>query len=97
MSTGKELARELAQEILKPHWPVVHNMEENEARQKEVERIESALARYGAQQRVEEARDWNEMLKLQDLRAADEIWRKNRMYAREREAESLGASSAAKG
>lgn len=40
--------RELAQEILKPHWPVVHNMEENEARQKEVERIMGILMRVPA-------------------------------------------------
>ncbi len=37
--------RELAQEILKPHWPVVHNMEENAAREREVDRIESVLRR----------------------------------------------------
>jgi hypothetical protein len=37
--------RELAQEILKPHWPVVRNMDENEAREKEVDRIVGVLRR----------------------------------------------------
>lgn len=37
--------RELAQEILKPHWPVVRNMDENEAREREVDRIEAVMGR----------------------------------------------------
>jgi hypothetical protein len=37
--------RELAQEILKPHWPVVHNMEENAAREREVDRIVAVMLR----------------------------------------------------
>jgi hypothetical protein len=37
---------EVAQFILKPHWPVVRNTEENEARQKEMQRISLALESY---------------------------------------------------
>jgi len=87
MNTGKELARETAQEILKPHWPVVHNMEENEARQKEVERIESALVRYAAQQRLEEAKWWRDNWTTAQ--------KQGRITSLEREAESLGATKGA--
>lgn len=45
MATAPDSLDVAAQEILKPHWPSVRNMEENEARQKEVERIIAILKR----------------------------------------------------
>jgi len=85
MSTSKELAREWLADWY--YDETTHTVDEEAV---------ADLAGLLEQQRLEEARDWNEMLKVQDLRAADETWRKNRMYAREREAESLGATGAGK-
>jgi hypothetical protein len=70
----KELPiRELAQEILKPHWPVVRNMDENESREREVDRIVATIER-AAQHLKREQEPASQELEVQ-LDRLDEQWK----------------------